>query len=653
MIFPTKEVRDEAETQMDNQQCVKETMVVDRTKMLVPVQVYELEDTRDSHSLAVHGIPAGTREEDIRAVFIRADQVTIAKRGGSAFLNYASREQCEEDFLALEDVVIRGASVVVMFGHHRQMNCGQVDKSNDLREKLEISRNRDSWAHVLDVISEMKRKGKKVEEDEDSFSSALMGELLLSSGLRLDRMRKQFRRSKGREEMMDIKLRWLDRLVASVCQNSDLPESEVSVLNRGEMRQLVEEIWLFLDTYRDTDSEDEEEEIPRDGKKDRMARRSLSTQRDISDSKRRNRSLIRRDRSRSLGRGREVKNRHDKTSQRRNSRDRSRTRRSYRSSSHQRRSSDRSRSRSSTAHAKRGRSWDRSRSRSSTVHAKRRRRRSEWERRQNREKNDRRESSRSESCRSVSRSRSSVSQSSSSSRQVMVVDNRQVDRKVSDLELDLENNNSTLAGYLEQKLSALGLKTEQVSLEVTKITVIIRQVVDLGKVSLLHSQLVDLLTKFRYHSSHFSVRLAAGMVVEWWEKEGRETDETLPIERREMDRQEAEENGSENQVIPSEIMGVDEGYPRMALVMAFYLHTVRGLEEQVSKDLARSMVGVWITYGFTYQQMKEVCLVVGQQEEVLRNMLNNKLSEGFVKPKSFGFSKLIKLTLFYFTHAVC
>merc|ERR1719427_2244903 len=132
-------------------------------------------------------------------------------------------------------------------------------------------------------------------------------------------MRKQFRRSKGREEMMDIKLRWLDRLVASVCQNSDFPESEVSVLNRGEMRQLVEEIWLFLDTYRDTDSEDEEEEIPRDGKKDRMARRSLSTQRDISDSKRRNRSLIRRDRSRSLGRGREVKNRHDKTSRRRNS----------------------------------------------------------------------------------------------------------------------------------------------------------------------------------------------------------------------------------------------------------------------------------------------------------------------------------------------
>ena len=66
------------------------------------------------------------------------------------------------------------------------------------------------------------------------------------------------------------------------------------------------------------------------------------------------------------------------------------------------------------------------------------------------------------------------------------------------------------------------------------------------------------------------------------------------------------------------------------------------------------MVGVWITYGFTYKQMCEICLGRGQKQdkvEVLRRMLTSKLTEGFVKPMSFGFSKLIKLTLYYFAHA--
>ena len=119
--------------------------------------------------------------------------------------------------------------------------------------------------------------------------------------------------------------------------------------------------------------------------------------------------------------------------------------------------------------------------------------------------------------------------------------------------------------------------------------------------------------------------------------------------------EEVDEDNDKVEVIPSEIMGVEEGFPRMALVMAFFLHTERDLEEQIRKDLARAMVGVWITYGFTYQQMCKVFQSRDQQEvkvDMLRNMLNTKVSEGFLKPVSFGFSKLIKLTLFYFSHAV-
>ena len=100
--------------QLDNKKCGEEVMVVDKTKMLVPVQADELEATRDSHSLAVHGISVGTTIGDVKDIFRRAKQVTIARRGGSAFLNYVSREECEEDFVSLEDAVVNGVSVVVM-----------------------------------------------------------------------------------------------------------------------------------------------------------------------------------------------------------------------------------------------------------------------------------------------------------------------------------------------------------------------------------------------------------------------------------------------------------------------------------------------------------------------------------------------------------
>ena len=107
--------------------------------------------------------------------------------------------------------------------------------------------------------------------------------------------------------------------------------------------------------------------------------------------------------------------------------------------------------------------------------------------------------------------------------------------------------------------------------------------------------------------------------------------------------------------IPKQIMEVEEGYPRMALVMAFRLHSRRGLDEQLSKDLARAMVGVWITYGFTYREIYDICRGIDRPEIVtfkLMDMLNKKLFQGHAKPMSFGFGKLIKLTQFYFDQAV-
>ena len=232
-------------------------------------------------------------------------------------------------------------------------------------------------------------------------------------------------------------------------------------------------------------------------------------------------------------------------------------------------------------------------------------------------------------------------------------------KPVMGLENDLVNNNCSLASYLEKKLCALGLKEDTVVLEADKIMVTIKQVVeDVGMLfSMQQSELMKLLKKFGYKSGYVTKRLVADLVVEWAAK-GEKTEGRGPFVGNEEIVNEVEVVSEDNglvEVIPSEIMGVEEGFPRMALVMAFFLHTERGMEEQISKDLARAMVGVWITYGFTYQQMCEVCQTRDQEElkvDRLRIMLNTKLSEGFVKPMSFGFSKLIKLTLFYFANAV-
>ena len=208
-------LREKAELKLNNSKCGEVTMTVDNTKKLVPMLAEDLEETCDNCTLVVHGIPEGTREDDIMAVFHRVKRVTISKRGGSAYLKYTSRNSCEEDFLALGNVVIRGASVVVMFGHNLESEVGQEVRSRNTRKKIEMNR----WAPVLYFISETRRKVETNDvEDEINILSSLK-EMLLYSDLSLERMRNQFKKMKGKEAIIEMKLNWLNRLVESVCKN--------------------------------------------------------------------------------------------------------------------------------------------------------------------------------------------------------------------------------------------------------------------------------------------------------------------------------------------------------------------------------------------------------------------------------------------------
>ena len=215
---------------------------------------------------------------------------------------------------------------------------------------------------------------------------------------------------------------------------------------------------------------------------------------------------------------------------------------------------------------------------------------------------------------------------------------------------------NSLGPYLQNKLLSLGLKKNIVILEVDKLMEALKPILEsAGKGPFKQKEkMLYMLKSFGYKSGHVSDRLAADLVVEWAVMRKKDNVVEKLVKDADTDVVKDTDDDDDN-LIPKEIMGVEEGYPRMAVVMAYVLHTQKGLEEQVSKDLARAMVGVWITYGFTYKHMCQICLSEDREEakvEVLRNMLENKLTEGFVKPMSFGFSKLIKLTLLYFAEAV-
>ena len=74
-------------------------------------------DFRDTRTLAVHGIGPRVTHGDLQIEFPNASVVTIARRGGSAFIRYDRSEECKKDFLQSENVHVKDSRVHVCFGH--------------------------------------------------------------------------------------------------------------------------------------------------------------------------------------------------------------------------------------------------------------------------------------------------------------------------------------------------------------------------------------------------------------------------------------------------------------------------------------------------------------------------------------------------------
>ena len=95
-------------------------------------------------------------------------------------------------------------------------------------------------------------------------------------------------------------------------------------------------------------------------------------------------------------------------------------------------------------------------------------------------------------------------------------------------------------------------------------------------------QQCELLSKSGYKSGQVSVRLAANLVVEWAMKGVTGAGKIYKVEEVKIQTVGLEERENHDQVIPCEIMGVEEGYPRMAVALVFYLLTERagGADQQ-------------------------------------------------------------------------
>ena len=172
-----------------------------------------------------------------------------------------------------------------------------------------------------------------------------------------------------------------------------------------------------------------------------------------------------------------------------------------------------------------------------------------------------------------------------------------------------------------------------------KIVTCLTEVVDkVQKSTVTTSEIARLLESVGYRSSNVTATLAAELVINYMLRES----------------QRPEESGTKSRKLPANLLEVQEGFPRMAVVMAYYLHTRMENSEQESKDLARSMVETWIGCGVAYSRLHQICLCDQRtaSKQVMLHELLVQNSPTDLNMNMFQVSTMIDLTIRYFYRAV-
>eukprot|EP00092_Neocalanus_flemingeri_P002784 GFUD01002981.1.p1 GENE.GFUD01002981.1~~GFUD01002981.1.p1 ORF type:complete len:779 (+),score=209.75 GFUD01002981.1:40-2376(+) len=690
LVYPTALDKDRAEKMVDSSHYRGGHVTVDQTRRMVPIVEATIEQTREVNSLAVHGISAVTNRRDLKKVFPGAVSVTIARRGGSAFLRFGEREEAEREFMRADGTTVRGCRVEVMFGHSIQEPGTKRGVVGDLRGKImlnrEVRETAVNWSHY---------------DDRDR-----------RSGFELSRARSRSRSRPRRRCASRRKLRYEWR---SRSRSSSLLVKRAKIISRrsGESKyELKENINHSAERKFDSQKENIKKEIPTVKKELRLD--SLHLRRDLWDTQNLLAPVLTSSPYKSSVYKVEVPT---SASSKTTTPSISPT-----PSPILRKSSP-----LKTAGCSQFTNQPRLKSKlgecssflpklgsgdfgslyrvlvtqllgvglsGKLAHGRAADIVNVWAETgykvdQLREVVTRfkgRAKQREELSRIVKE------KCKKKARKMKIDIGAMVDITIAYLEsgdgkkheVDSNNNSRSefkeLERYLKGELAMLGMKKLSVEEEVARVMQTLSELelslgyieaeyINLvgdsmvGGVAEFHTSLEKKLAAHGFHSKYLSARLAAGLIMEFCqEKVGKVAkqnkkmfDEMDNILRDECDfitktRTDLDMN-----------ISIPPGYPRMVVVLAYRLYYSCHMGVDECKVLARAMVGVWVNYGFEYMEIQDMYkkermgegkgmdnLSLMNMRRLLHCRLTAKVEQGFYKPKSFGFSKLIDLTIYYF-----
>ena len=586
LVFPSVYDREMAEDLIHSSFFKGRKVRVDATKKLVPIVEKDLERTRQSDWLAVHGLAARTTRRDLEDAFPGCVKVNIASRGGSAFLQFRDRREAEREFRMAENMYLRGDRVVVMYSH--SFEYGKSIK-NDLRGKIRTT-TRGHYEHKFYGMEVMNRGGLKRSRSrslpdrqggensryysvktENNVDSEYLGSVKIK--VKKPRISESLSLSLSPSPTPSTTI--TTRPLSQILKPELIPSSEYDTLYRVLVTQLAG-VGLSQAV-----AQDRAHDIVKLWKETGYKMDNL---REVLD--------------KVEGRG----------------------------------------------------------------------------------------ELRKELCRIVKLKCKNMAKKMNIdiSAMVDITVAFLIESKVKIESPTIDDDSSspcTLFSYIHKELLTLGMKATSASREVSEVINILSELSlsierleaiftmivgdnKMGGLTEFHKILERKLSKGCWNSRYLTPRLAAGLMMEYLKDKDsvktvvnnnkeklREVDKILNTVRKKLDTSEGQKC----------VESMPLGFPRMGANMASRLMKKSKMTEEECVELARSMIGTWVSYGFRYSDLanlyegeirgensKSGLVSLIRYRKHLHEMLRNKTSQGLIKPKDFRFSELIDLTVFYF-----
>ena len=623
LVFPTIYDKEMAEKQLDCSTYKDGEVRVDWSRKMVPLAREDLERSRQWSSLAVHGVSGGTSRRDLEEAFPGALNINIAKRGGSAFIQFRDTEEAEREFRRAEMLSVRGWRVVVMFSHTLVGLGRKGDLRGKLRQKMAERDSRRTAHEKWKKLEELKNKGgvKRSRSCERSRSrSVLIRYKKKSNYPDLTNVKDRYMVEAHQGEREDVKITLIkDNKASPSVKKESLSPGNISrsssiSLSPSPIKQTKKPLSQIV---KPDQSIQLQEAVSKNSGEYDLLYRVLVTQ------------LVGVGLSGKLAHGRaaDIVNVWVET----------------------------------------GYQMDQLREVMDMCKGK--------------------EVQRKELCRIVKEKCRRKAKKMNIDIVAMVditiaflLETRDEREKVKDSQYLNRSMFPSLCKFMEKELSTLGMKNTSVKDEIAKVVHALAKLKlsverveaeyiclvgdgQMGGLTEFHKNLEDKLADVGFSSKYLSPRLAAGLVMEYLQ--GKEDVKTAVEKNKKVFVDVDKALSSASKLLStSQALHCGEGYPRMGMVLACRLFKICRMSEEQCLKMARSMVGVWVNFGFDYLDMRKMYdkEMLGMEKDadnvslmgmrrLLHCRLRAKIDQGFSKPKSFGFSKLIDLTIHHFENA--